>query len=817
MASNININNIDATFPIAGVSNDSQGFRNNFSNIRDNLSFAKRELEDLQNKGIFKSALTGTTLVNNMNGAPFSGAEIYDLRETERNAGIMSGTYILDHSLAHFHSMITGGSVTIGFSNLPAAGTVGRFRLKVQITSINHRITLPSSVTQGVLGILGYDDFSRSITFTRASVYLFEFVTADNGTNFNIQDITRGSTLSAPTYILPIASGSILGGVKVGSVPGYPGLQVSGAGVLTYTLPVASTAVLGGVKLSSNTALNGIQMSNDNVISLSVATHNAIGGVRIGAGLSIDPVTGVLSTDAASSAFFTYPLATTSPAITTYQDVGVSGFTAFTSTDFPGQSFSGLTVVGDNQASTKKIGAQIAMGWNTLDASGNPIVLSAKADTGAPKLMYFRTKDDYTGQTTWSPWTRIITEHDLSTGGGGSELNATIVGSGGIVFPSNPGGGTGDAAWIKYFAYSGEKTNLEIGVSNETFGSTEDSINLVSPSGVGINKQTPRATFDVNGTGIFKQLPVNNGGALVLEGSTDDTTDPYLQFVSNGNVEQLGYIQAGMNGVVYVNSAGQLNITVGNTTDAFNIDSYGFVGIPAIPVETAGTTSRLAVEGIIESTLGGIKFPDGSVQASAAAEAGTAVPTWTASGDGVGTGFQLSANTGTGFYIDGTTSQISFDEYSSLSWDGTSIMQCNINFSGSSRVLWTGTATDFTFGANITPKSKQANFTTTSDLRTKTDVKNYELGLDAIGQLRPVTFKYNGLGGSENSDTTRVGLIAQEVETTSFSNIVSEFTATSGEDKGTVYKEVNPSDIIFALINAVNELKARVVELESKV
>ena len=68
MASNINPNNIDTTYPIAGQDNDSQGFRDNFTNIKTNFEYAETEIDDLQAKGIFKSALTGTTLDNDMAG-----------------------------------------------------------------------------------------------------------------------------------------------------------------------------------------------------------------------------------------------------------------------------------------------------------------------------------------------------------------------------------------------------------------------------------------------------------------------------------------------------------------------------------------------------------------------------------------------------------------------------------------------------------------------------------------------------------------------------------------------------------------------------
>lgn len=48
MASSIISTTIDETFPVAGQDNDSQGFRDNFTIIKDNFAFAKSEIEDLQ-------------------------------------------------------------------------------------------------------------------------------------------------------------------------------------------------------------------------------------------------------------------------------------------------------------------------------------------------------------------------------------------------------------------------------------------------------------------------------------------------------------------------------------------------------------------------------------------------------------------------------------------------------------------------------------------------------------------------------------------------------------------------------------------------
>jgi hypothetical protein len=48
MSSNININNIDITYPIAGQDNDTQGFRDNFRDIRNNFNVASTEISSLQ-------------------------------------------------------------------------------------------------------------------------------------------------------------------------------------------------------------------------------------------------------------------------------------------------------------------------------------------------------------------------------------------------------------------------------------------------------------------------------------------------------------------------------------------------------------------------------------------------------------------------------------------------------------------------------------------------------------------------------------------------------------------------------------------------
>jgi len=383
---------------------------------------------------------------------------------------------------------------------------------------------------------------------------------------------------------------------------------MSGSNVLNYNLPPATNLSLGGVKVSS---LNGVALDANNALFLITASNTQVGGIKVGSGLSINSETALLSANTIPT-FFNFTANVGSPVPDSPILLGtdntpdaslgkISGFKAYDSTDFPNKYYAGFTVAGAG------IGAQIGMGWD-IGSPGAKGGSAGVAGTGAPTKMYFRVNDDDAPDGNgWSPWSRIITEHD-NLGGGGGGGTVTTVGSTGLTFPENPGGGGGDAAWLKYFAYSGEKTNLEIGVSNDGVGTAQDSINLVAPGGIGIGRQTPRRMLDVNGPGIFEQQNADDTtGAVILAASANNTYGPILQFVDNADNSELAYIKADATyKLTFKYGSGGLNIN-----DHLSITGSGLVGIGT------QTSSRLAVAGIIESTTGGFKFPDGTVQTSA--------------------------------------------------------------------------------------------------------------------------------------------------------------------------------------------------------
>ncbi len=175
MASNIVPGNIDGTYPKAGQDNSSQGFRDNFSSIKNNFTEAKTEIEDLQtNKA-------STNANSNFSNYVVSQATFKDTAETVYAHGTTGGAVTLNHENGHYQSLTTNASVTLSFTNMPATNSVGRIILDINVVSSAHTITIPSAVL--VSGnVSGGDGSSDTITVPTSGRYLYEFLTPDNGT-----------------------------------------------------------------------------------------------------------------------------------------------------------------------------------------------------------------------------------------------------------------------------------------------------------------------------------------------------------------------------------------------------------------------------------------------------------------------------------------------------------------------------------------------------------------------------------------------------------------------------------------------------------
>ena len=132
MASNINYQDINEAYPVAGVDNDSQGFRDNFGTIKNSLSAAKTEIDVLQN----------TTVKNNadnlMNFNKIQQVELVQSQLGFNAIGSIQTNTTIEYNRGHYQAFTvaydidTFSNVVLQFINWPTDGVA---KLEIQVTS----------------------------------------------------------------------------------------------------------------------------------------------------------------------------------------------------------------------------------------------------------------------------------------------------------------------------------------------------------------------------------------------------------------------------------------------------------------------------------------------------------------------------------------------------------------------------------------------------------------------------------------------------------------------------------------------------------
>jgi hypothetical protein len=121
----------------------------------------------------------------------------------------------------------------------------------------------------------------------------------------------------------------------------------------------------------------------------------------------------------------------------------------------------------------------------------------------------------------------------------------------------------------------------------------------------------------------------------------------------------------------------------------------------------------------------------------------------------------------------------------------------------------------FTLGGTDiqTLRCNQTSITSLSDARDKTDIVDTPYGLDFINTLKPRQFKWDTRDGNIKDGTLEQGFIAQELlESANGNNDSLNLVLEDNPNK----LEASAGNLIPLLVKAVQELSARVVELETK-
>jgi len=229
--SNINTNAIDTTYPVPGINNSTQGFRDNFTSIKLNLNAAGTEISDIQSKAVVKSALTGTVLNNDMANTLISNAAVQGFRAKTYNMGSNLGSEVMVNvSKADVQYGTITQNTAITFGGWAPSGTQCNVQLILTVANSAAYITFPTTtVSSGGNITLGMtpsarllENYSSNGYVTNSTTYTnmvgipngvkelhYNFSTIDCGSTLEVEPINRPQRATQLTIRTPAAIGAI--------------------------------------------------------------------------------------------------------------------------------------------------------------------------------------------------------------------------------------------------------------------------------------------------------------------------------------------------------------------------------------------------------------------------------------------------------------------------------------------------------------------------------------------------------------------------------------------------------------------------------
>jgi len=200
MTSSINTSGLNVNYPIPGVNNNSQGFRDNFATIKTNLDTASTEITDLQNNVVVKQALLNGTVNNDMGNTLISNASTRSFRATTYNIGnALSGTVLVNVSLGDVQYGTVVGNTVIQFGGWAPSGTQSNVQLVLTFSNTSAYVSFPIEVVNtGSFGSTTLENYNTAgatnVTVNvpyGVNVLDYRFSTLDCGNTITVEPFNR--------------------------------------------------------------------------------------------------------------------------------------------------------------------------------------------------------------------------------------------------------------------------------------------------------------------------------------------------------------------------------------------------------------------------------------------------------------------------------------------------------------------------------------------------------------------------------------------------------------------------------------------------
>jgi hypothetical protein len=321
----INFGSIDATYPVAGQDNNSQGFRDNFGAIKTGLGQASTEITALQENAAFINS------ANDFGGNTISNAKTNQVYPAFLSLGTVNSNQDINLQLGPVQSVYLSTNAVLTFRNWPASGSYAAARVFIYSdgagvrtptlataagTSLKYDTTfptLPGTSTPGI--IVGGEKISAVSVSNPGSGY-----TSAVSVGFTGGSQQATGTTATATANYKVVSGTIIGG--------YAGNGYALNDTITINANVGVVLSVSSLNLTftANTTNSSATLSNiSNFLNLGtgvaisgpgIPAGTYIGTVNTGAGtatmVQVDGVTASFATATATGITVTY-VSTTGP------------------------------------------------------------------------------------------------------------------------------------------------------------------------------------------------------------------------------------------------------------------------------------------------------------------------------------------------------------------------------------------------------------------------------------------------------------------------------------------------------------------------
>lgn len=621
MTSQINPNDIDGNYPVAGQPNNTQGMRDNFTNTATNFQYAANEITELQTKGLFKSALTGTTLDNNMNNNLILAALVQDFSATAVAITATSGSVTVDYAAGHYQTVAPLGNISLNFTNWPASRSYGYVKLQVVVTDTSYTLELPAAVSLGTTGVQGYA--ANVITFATTGTYEFAFGTKDGGVTITVFDLNR--PLSYYTNPVTINSNAASTNATSGALVVAGGVGISGNLYVTGNVVgtfVAQTQTFAGNVTAGNLITSGVVSAGGNVIGGNIRTAgqmsaagNVTGSYFIGDGSQL---TNIIAVAGASIVNGNSNVRVNANSNVTIGVRGTSNVAVWANT---GGYITGLvSATGNITGGNINTAGVVSATGNINGGNINTAFISVTGNTNSGNVTSIGT---------------ITSGSDIIVGGSAGVNGALAIG--GLIYANGNIGTSGSVNAVgniagSYFIGNGTfltglatstklvsgTTELAIEIPSgniqATVGGTANVV-VFTTGGLGVNGFV-LATGNVTGNNITASGNVNVSGAISATGNLAVASIVAAGNIASGSIAVTGNVSLTANVIAGNLTTGSQVVALGNVTGG-NIKTDGtVVALSATALPAGGTTGA----GYLLSSVAnfGVFFGSGAPTLSAA-------------------------------------------------------------------------------------------------------------------------------------------------------------------------------------------------------